>query len=512
MPLYISNTNRIESLENKLRGVNSTTTTTLTPPLYGWAWARNAPGDETPPHNFDITYIFEGDPGNRSWETYDTNSYFYNRSSGSGGVGFGIDYNNAPNIFPDGWIWKSPVGSDFQVKPDIFGKIATFVNTYTTASGNYMLASYIPWSSSYMRFEFVPPSSSIQRCVTYPAYTYFTSAITGSGDTSWKLPVDSSIFGADCTYDIECQCDLCYNKSNQSGRDSISSGGEPCSSVTTTTTSTTTTSTTTTSTTSTTTTSTTTTTAAPYDVEFLLVAGGGGGGNDGGGGAGGGEFVSGSHLVTPTLSYSVVIGLGGSGSVSPQVSGSQGESSTVFGYTAVGGGGGGSIGNIGGVGANGGGGSYGASGSIGTAGFDGGNGFDQSTGGGAGAGENGENAPGFKLSGDGGDGKLWLDSNYYGGGGGGGEVNSSATSSLGIGGLGGGGSAVLSNSGQNGTPNTGGGGAGSANDSPALVGGNGGSGIVIIRYSGSPRGTGGTITESGSYTYHTFESSSAFVA
>jgi hypothetical protein len=42
--------------------------------------------------------------------------------------------------------------------------------------------------------------------------------------------------------------------------------------------------------------------------------------------------------------------------------------------------------------------------------------------------------------------------------------------------------------------------------------GNGGSGIVIIRYSGSQIGTGGTVTSSGGYTYHTFTSSGTYTA
>jgi len=42
--------------------------------------------------------------------------------------------------------------------------------------------------------------------------------------------------------------------------------------------------------------------------------------------------------------------------------------------------------------------------------------------------------------------------------------------------------------------------------------GNGGSGVVIIRYSGSQRGSGGTVTSSGGYTYHTFTSSGTYTA
>jgi hypothetical protein len=60
----------------------------------------------------------------------------------------------------------------------------------------------------------------------------------------------------------------------------------------------------------------------------------------------------------------------------------------------------------------------------------------------------------------------------------------------------------------------GGGGAGSYNGSTGLAtaGGAGGSGIVIISYLGSQRGTGGTVTSSGGYTIHTFTSSSTYTA
>jgi hypothetical protein len=44
------------------------------------------------------------------------------------------------------------------------------------------------------------------------------------------------------------------------------------------------------------------------------------------------------------------------------------------------------------------------------------------------------------------------------------------------------------------------------------VGAAGGSGIVIIRYTGSQRGSGGTVTSSGGYTYHTFTSSGTYTA
>jgi hypothetical protein len=65
-----------------------------------------------------------------------------------------------------------------------------------------------------------------------------------------------------------------------------------------------------------------------------------------------------------------------------------------------------------------------------------------------------------------------------------------------------------------GTTNTGsGGGGGSASAvSQDLSGGNGGSGIVILRYLGTQRAMGGTVTSSGGYTIHTFTTSGTFNA
>jgi hypothetical protein len=47
---------------------------------------------------------------------------------------------------------------------------------------------------------------------------------------------------------------------------------------------------------------------------------------------------------------------------------------------------------------------------------------------------------------------------------------------------------------------------------PDRTGSNGGSGVVIVRYLGAQRGTGGTVTSSGGYTYHTFTTSGTFTA
>lgn len=47
----------------------------------------------------------------------------------------------------------------------------------------------------------------------------------------------------------------------------------------------------------------------------------------------------------------------------------------------------------------------------------------------------------------------------------------------------------------------------------ALINGtNGASGVVIISYAGSQRGTGGTVTSSGGNTIHTFTTSGTYTA
>ena len=62
-----------------------------------------------------------------------------------------------------------------------------------------------------------------------------------------------------------------------------------------------------------------------------------------------------------------------------------------------------------------------------------------------------------------------------------------------------------------GVGNTGSGGGGSGGYSGG-VGGSGGSGIVILRYVGSQRGTGGSVATTGGYTYHLFTGSGSFTA
>lgn len=253
---------------------------------------------------------------------------------------------------------------------------------------------------------------------------------------------------------------------------------------------------------------------APYTVEYIVVAGGGGG-NSGGGGAGGYRTAS-NFNITSSTSYTVTIGGGGTGGASgTPTNGSDSVFSTI---TSTGGGKGGqqSIGSTSGNGGSGGGGGRNTT-TFGTGtsgqGNNGGAGSTSSpfpAGGGGGAGATGGTGSG-SVAGGGGIGlsDSWTGSTRYLAGGGGGSLEGSGVTG-GAGGNGGGGNGSAS-TGAAGTANTGGGGGGGVNVGPDANGGNGGSGIVVIRYSGSQRGTGGTVTSSGGYTLHTFTSSGTYV-
>lgn len=266
-----------------------------------------------------------------------------------------------------------------------------------------------------------------------------------------------------------------------------------------------------------------------YAVEVIAVAGGGGGGCycGGGGGAGGLVYSSSTTLIGSTA-YTVTVGAAGTGGLGgANNSGTNGTNSS-FGTTlvvATGGGGGAygyngnsATGNSGGSG----GGSTQASTASGTAG-QGNNGGQGTTsaaqggGGGGGAGVVGGTGT-VGVGGTGGNGlntySTWASatstgaSGYYAGGGGGGDGSGSAE---GTGGAGGGGNGRGGSSGGSaGTANTGGGGGGGGY--PSTDGYNGGSGIVIIRYAGTQRGTGGTVVTTGGYTYHTFTSSGTYTS
>ena len=278
----------------------------------------------------------------------------------------------------------------------------------------------------------------------------------------------------------------------------------------------------------------------PIRAEVLVVAGGGaGGGYHGGGGGAGGVLYTSNYTIVRNTTYTVTVGLGGAGASSTSNTGDPGQNSIFSGastvLTAVGGGAGKSQGNATQArnnGGSGGGGCDGNSSSItggsGTAaqGFNGGDVSGESggslavyygTAGGGGAGGVGGTG-GIVNGGFGGPGLPFSISGttqYYGGGGGGTNLTNVLT--YGIGGIGGGGTGGVSPSphnsplrySTNGSANTGGGGGGYLYSGNG--GGSGGSGIVIIRYKGPQKATGGTITTVGTETVHTFTSSGTFV-
>ena len=263
--------------------------------------------------------------------------------------------------------------------------------------------------------------------------------------------------------------------------------------------------------------------------DWLVVAGGGGGGgrHGGGGGGGGVVYVSQSTVLT-TGSYVVTVGAGGIGALTDVVGGNGGNSSFGVYGTGVGGGGGGTyVGNdtriAGQPGGSGGGAGHGpTSGGSKTQGtspygttYGNAGGSTptntQESGGGGGAGAVGQDGQGNSSGVYGGAGiSLPIYNDYYWAGGGGGSGWEAPAGVGGIGGGGGGGAANVPTAsyagggsalntgspgvggqapgggpGGPGGTNTGGGGGGSGQYGSSgyyAHGGNGGSGIVIIRY------------------------------
>jgi len=277
----------------------------------------------------------------------------------------------------------------------------------------------------------------------------------------------------------------------------------------------------------------------PYTADYLIVAGGGsckaGEHATGGGGGGAGGAIDAAISLISGNTYSIVIGAGGAGAAGGG-NGNNGSNSTGFSQTAIGGGAGGAYpGYTANSGGSGGGGGYTSPNTPGSGttgqGSSGGYGLNSSDrvgGGGGGAGGAGGSASGSNstaVAGNGGVGINWksLGTYYAGGGGGGAAPWTEGGKTAGTGGLGGGGNGARASSqvylaGANGSANTGGGAGGSSVNGPAggsqdnQAGASGGSGIVIIRYLGSQKGTGGTVTSSGGYTYHTFTSSGTYTA
>lgn len=233
--------------------------------------------------------------------------------------------------------------------------------------------------------------------------------------------------------------------------------------------------------------------------EYIIVAGGGAAGtaHTGAGGGGGGGYLTGNVSLSPSTTYNIVIGAGGTApNAGPDTTGGNGQNSTAFSLTAIGGGGGGAYNSASGAGNSGGSGGGGeqdgSKGGAGTPGqgFAGGGGAaapQYGSGGGGGAGAVGS-AGSSTAGGDGGIGRAdtWTGATRYLAGGGGGNVyTSSGTEGAGGSGGGGAGGSTAAPQGNDGGANTGGGGGGNKGTSvsPALYrGGNGGSGIVIIRY------------------------------
>jgi hypothetical protein len=200
-------------------------------------------------------------------------------------------------------------------------------------------------------------------------------------------------------------------------------------------------------------------------VEYLVVGGGGGAGNGfdnaGGGGGGAGMVLSGTTSVTPGNSYTVTVGGGGTGGANARANnpGTSGDNSVFGSITSLGGG----------------------------------NGLGSRTGGSAGSAQigsttaaTGGSGSGGGFGGKGGGGALTSGSNNSGttgGSGGNGLISNISGSNVTYGVGGAGGNAGIQNAGTNGAANTGNGGrAGGAETANSTGGGNGGSGIVVLKY------------------------------
>jgi hypothetical protein len=245
--------------------------------------------------------------------------------------------------------------------------------------------------------------------------------------------------------------------------------------------------------------------------DILVVAGGGGGSASAGGGGGAGGLLTFTSQSLTAQNYLITVGAGGTGGGINTQLGTNGTDSQFGSLTLVKGGGrGGNTSTLAGAngGSGGGGGGYSGNGAGGSPqsgqGFAGGNGDQDggsgSNGGGAGggAGGAGTNAAAVGVGGNvaGGIGATsslltamggatatgqLSGGNYYYAGGGGGNTYTGNTTPTSIGGLGGGGNGCDGGVSTAGFSNTGGGGGGGFLGGIS-TGGNGGSGIIIVRY------------------------------
>lgn len=267
-----------------------------------------------------------------------------------------------------------------------------------------------------------------------------------------------------------------------------------------------------------------------YQVQVFAWGGGGAGGYASGAGGGGGA-VNGYFDAFLGSNYAVVVGGGGStrapnGGPGPTVPGGGGFAGNL-GYGGQGGGYSGIFLNSSSqanallIAGGGGGGAYeGANGGAGggSSGLAGGNGA-QAGGGGGTQSSGGSSVSQWGSALQGGSSGSEGDSGGSGGGGGG-YFGGGAGSNTNPGSAGGGGSGFYNSSYVTGATLTAGSGTTPGDSSNSLRGsyGNGGAsganngtqGILIIRYLGAQRGSGGTVTSSGGYTYHTFTSAGTF--
>jgi hypothetical protein len=223
-----------------------------------------------------------------------------------------------------------------------------------------------------------------------------------------------------------------------------------------------------------------------FPAEYLLIAAGGTGASSGGftgrGGGGAGGLLSGSMNFTYGTTYNAIIDTGGG-------------NSTFRGLTASAGGRGGNTDSLTGLSGGSGGGYAGGISLVGGAGTPGqgnaGGGCSASnSAGGGGGGAGGAGGFGSGNSGGGGTGLQSAISGvltYYAGGGGGGRSPFALPRDFGENGPGGGDTSY--------------GGGSQASQSGAKPAGRG---VLIIRYYGPQKATGGTITTDGDYTIHTF--------
>lgn len=221
-----------------------------------------------------------------------------------------------------------------------------------------------------------------------------------------------------------------------------------------------------------------------FSIDYLIVAGGGGGagarnsspGGRGGGGGGAGGLLQGTGFAI-SGDQTITVGTGGTGGAGPTVGGFGGNS-TAFGFTAIGGGGGGN--NVVGTSATDGGSGGGApsstnvaaNGGLGTPGQ--GNNGGPGNGSGIAGGGGGAGGAGVLLTGGAGvSSSITGSAVTYAAGGNGGTTASLDTVSVGAA------AASTGNGGRGAAP-----GGANSTVTNAISGGTGGTGIVVVRYTG----------------------------